>query len=259
MRPATLVPTSALRMIDRARTRRFLARTGPATVEFVRRYGLRVQHGPFTGMEYLEGLERTSGDLVAKLTGSYERELHPAIAEWVDARPQHVIDVGCAEGYYAVGLALAIPGATVHAFDIDEVARARCAALAELNGVSDSVRIAGECTASTLNGFPERGVAVLSDCEGAERSVLDPGRAPRLTGWPILVELHDFVDPTISQTMATRFSPTHEIETIEGQGREREDLPELGFMTPRERAAVLSERRPGPMRWAHMRPRRSTV
>ena len=257
MRPANLVPTSALRMIDRARTRRFLATTGPATLEYVRRNGLVVERGPFAGMRYLEGMERISGDLVAKLTGEYERELHPAIEEWVAARPEHVIDVGCAEGYYAVGLALAIPGATVHAFDIDQVARERCAALAELNGVADRVRIAGECVPESLSELPPAGVVLLSDCEGGERSVLDPGRAPRLLGWPILVELHDFIDASISQTMLARFSPTHDIEMIDGQGRAADDLPELSFMTARQRQAVLSERRPGPMRWAHMRPRRS--
>jgi hypothetical protein len=255
MRPGTLVPSSALRVIDRARNRRFLSTTGPPTVEYVRRNGLTVTRGPFAGMRYLEGFERTSGDLVAKLTGAYERELHGAIGEWVAAGPEHVIDIGCAEGYYAVGLALAIPGATVYAFDIDEQARARCAQLAELNGVADRVRVAGECTPGVLNGFPERGVALLSDCEGAEVDVLDPSRAPRLAGWSLLVELHEFIDASIPDTLSGRFENTHEIGTIDGEDRQADELPELDFMTQRQREAVLSERRPGPMRWAQMRPR----
>jgi hypothetical protein len=259
MRPAALVPTPALRMLDRARTRRFLATTGPATAEYVRRHGLLVERGPFAGMRYLEGLERTSGDLVAKLTGAYERELHPVIEEWVAARPQHVIDVGCAEGYYAVGLALAIPGGTVHAFDIDEVARARCRALAELNEVADRVRIGGECVPESLEEFPDEGVVLLSDCEGGERALLNPERAPTLRRWPILVELHDFIDASVSQKIGERFSPTHEIQVIDGEERAPEELPELDFMTARQRQAVLSERRPGPMRWAHMRPRAPAV
>jgi hypothetical protein len=85
--------------------------------------------------------------------------------------------------------------------------------------------------------------------------VLDPRRAPTLAGWSILVELHDFIDPTISQTLIERFTPTHEIEILEGQTRVPGELPELAFMTAREQEAVLSERRPGSMRWAFMRPR----
>lgn len=255
MRASALVPPAALRTIDRVRTRAFLARTGPATTEYVRRNGLAVTHGPFTGMSYLDGLERTSGDLVAKLTGSYERELHPVIESWVAARPAHVIDVGCAEGYYAVGLALAIPGTHVHAYDIDVQARVRCAELAQQNAVAGRVSVHSECTPATLADFPEQGVVLLSDCEGYELTLLDPALAPRLNRWPILVELHDFLDPSISQTIAERFAPTHEIEVIEGEPRDGDGMPELDFMTPRQRRAVLSERRPGPMRWARMDPR----
>jgi hypothetical protein len=254
MRPAALVPAPVLRTIDRQRTRRFLAITGPATVAYVERNGLTVGGGPFAGMRYLEGLERTSGDLVAKLTGSYERELHPALAEWAAAAPRHVVDVGCAEGYYAVGLALAIPSATVHAFDIDATARSRCAALAALNGVGDRVLVNGECEPGSLSELPQRDVVLLSDCEGAERSLLDRERAPRLRGWPMIVELHDFIDPSISETILARFSASHRIALIDGEARTGEDLPELSFMTPRQRQAVLSERRPGPMRWACMWP-----
>ena len=83
MRASALIPSTALRAIDRVRTRRFLAITGPATVEYARRHGLQVRHGPFTGMTYLDGLEETSGDLVAKLTGTYERELHGVVREWI--------------------------------------------------------------------------------------------------------------------------------------------------------------------------------
>src|SRR5689334_8812698 len=102
MRVSSLLPKSLLRAVDRARTRRFLGITGPATEEYVRREGLEVKRGPFAGLNYMAGLERSSGDLVAKLVGSYECELYPVFAEWAAARPVHVIDIGCAEGFYAV-------------------------------------------------------------------------------------------------------------------------------------------------------------
>lgn len=255
MRLAALMPARALRAIDRVRTRRFLAVTGPATREYVRRYGLRVRHGPFSGMTYLKGLEATSGDLVAKLTGTYERELHRAVTDWIASSLDYVIDVGSAEGYYAIGFALGIPQAKIYAFDIDPIARERCAAMSELNGVRERVEIKGMCDPGSLGTFPEHGVAVFSDCEGAERTLLDPILAPCLRSWPIIVELHDFFDPTISSTICQRFAPTHEIELIEGEAREHDIPVELSFTTKRQRAALLSEHRPGPMRWAHLRPR----
>jgi hypothetical protein len=40
---------------------------------------------------------------IPKIIGSYECELHPAIEEIIVNNYAEVWDVGCAEGYYAVG------------------------------------------------------------------------------------------------------------------------------------------------------------
>jgi hypothetical protein len=143
----------------------------------------------------------------------------------------------------------------VHAFDIDPIARDRCGELARLNGVAERVRLAGMCEPSSLDAFPAYGVALLSDCEGYERVLLDPGVAPSLRGWPILVELHEFLDADITQTIERRFAETHTVELIDGEDRAADGLQELSFTSPRRRAALLGERRPGRMRWAHLRPR----
>lgn len=50
-------------------------------------------------------------------------------------------DVGCGYGPIAVTLALRSPNATVWAVDVNERARALCAANAEANGVADRVRV----------------------------------------------------------------------------------------------------------------------
>src|SRR5580765_3232142 len=98
---------------------------------FIARHGARILGGPFAGMEYVQFA--TEGSLIARLLGTYESELHPHLAALAAAGLDTVIDVGCAEGYYAVGLARAMPQVTVHAHDIDEKARAACAALAAKN------------------------------------------------------------------------------------------------------------------------------
>jgi hypothetical protein len=249
------LPAPIARRIDARRTRSFLDLIGPPTRTFVEEHGLQVRHGPLQGMFYLPGLEATSGDLVAKLLGAYEAELHPVLERWIAAAPERVIDVGSAEGYYAVGLAHAMPGATVYAYDIDEAARALCARLAALNEATDRVVIEGECLPQTLNDHPESGVALLSDCEGYERVLLDPTIAPRLARWMILVELHEFLDPGITETLRERFAATHDIEIIDGVERDGSAYPELAQVDPAARRALLSENRPGAMRWMSLLPR----
>lgn len=68
-------------------------------------------------MKYTAGaiLGRNS---VPKLLGSYECELHEIIESALRSNHHRVIDVGSAEGYYAVGFALK-RGCHVVAFDTD--------------------------------------------------------------------------------------------------------------------------------------------
>jgi hypothetical protein len=249
------IPPSALRVIDRLRTRRYLRRIRRPTADYVQRYGFAVRGGPFAGLRYPDDLGSAPGDLVAKLLGCYERELHGVLEEWIVAGHADVIDVGCAEGYYAVGFALKMAQTTVHAFDVDPLARERCGELARLNDVAGRVRLGGMCEPASLEAFPAQGVALLADCEGYERVLLDPLAAPKLRGWPILVELHEFLDETITQTIEARFGETHAVELIDGQDRAADGREELASTSARTRAALLGERRPGRMRWAHLRPR----
>ena len=253
---AAIVPDGLKRRHESWSTSRYRAVVDPAAREFVLRYGTRVLHGPLRGLEYsVADGGPWSNDVVAKLTGSYECELHPALEEWIAAQPSHVVDVGCAEGFYAVGLARVMRATTVHAFDVDERARAACAAVARANHVDDRVRIAGLCDAGDLRALPVTGVALLADCEGCERTLLDPALAPVLRGWPMIVELHEFLDPGIEARLRERFGPSHDIELVAESPRDPGAVAELGFLSPRVRARVLDERRPAPMRWAVLRPR----
>jgi hypothetical protein len=251
-----LVPDAAKRALDRRRSERFLALVRPATDEHVRRHGLQVRRGPLAGLRYLPELAQTSGDLVAKLVGTYEQELHAALADWISASPATIVDVGSAEGTYAVGLALAIPRTRVLAFDIEPAARALCRAMAELNGVADRVQVHDACTHEILNGLPAIDVNLFLDCEGCELQLLRPDLVPALRRWPIIVELHDFVDSSISATIVERFSPTHEVQIVEGRDRDPAEVPELAGLDGRARAAVLDEFRPAAMRWGVLTPRR---
>lgn len=253
---AAVVPDAVKQRHERWSTARHLAAVGPPTDEYVRRHGLGVRRGPFAGMRYAEPAETPPNDLVAKLTGSYEAELHGVVSEWIARGFPHVVDVGSAEGYYAVGFAFAMPGTTVHAYDVDPQARERCAAMAALNQVQDRVVVGDMCTPATLETLPEDGVALLSDCEGYERVLLDPDAAPRLRGWAILVELHEFLDPDIRSAIVGRFESTHDVELLEEAEHDGSDLPELRFLDAATRRRVLSERRPARMSWAVLRPRR---
>jgi hypothetical protein len=251
---AVLAPEWLKQRHEAYSTGRYRERVRALTREFERRQGLTVKRGPFAGLTYPESLA-DADFLVAKLLGLYEQEVHDAIKGWISREPALVVNIGAAEGYFAVGLARALPGATVLAFELDDETRAQCVELAEANGVAERVRPAGECTLEDLARVQREDVVVLCDCEGCELELLDPVRVPAMREWDLLVELHDFVNPAISTKVPARFSQTHSVGLIPSRPRDDDVPPELSDLRPTERRLLLSERRPAPMEWARMTPR----
>ena len=246
---APIVPAPFKRALGRYRERRYLHALEPIVDAYVDREGLVVQGGPFAGLRYPRELAQ-----VPKLTGAYELELHAALEEWIAAKPSIVVDVGCAEGYYAVGLARALPGAEAYAYDIDERSREWCGGLAQLNDVTN-IEVRVECTLDTLRGLPGDGVALFMDCEGCELELLRPDAVPQMAGWRVIAELHDFMRPGLGEEILARFAQTHDVEVIEERPRDGVDIEQLAFLSARQRAVALDEFRPARMRWAHLRPK----
>ena len=70
--------------------------------------------------------------VAGKLLGCYEQPLQPYLKRAIDRNYETLINIGCAEGYYAVGLAIAMPNTNSLAFDIKRLnARKACSDLAE--------------------------------------------------------------------------------------------------------------------------------
>src|SRR4051812_16314389 len=119
--------------------------------ELVRtRTGSRVQAGPFSGMKIPDIAARGDGDIAPKLLGVYEQELQPYYLRFSNKEYGAVVDVGCAEGYYAVGAALLFPNLPVFAFDTEQGAREILLETARINGVSSRITIGKFCDGPTL-------------------------------------------------------------------------------------------------------------
>ncbi len=225
--------------------------------QLIDRYGPIVQSGPFAGMTL--PLARLSGQLSTLLVGSYEEELHAWVEQLIAWQPRRVINVGCDEGYYAIGFALRVPDADVYAFDIDVQAQRIARDAAQLNGVAGRVQVAGKCTSENLPQLVVPKTLLVVDCEGCENAILRPDLAPELASAAMLIELHDFIDPTTSTTVLGRFRDTHSIETIHATERIPTEYQVTEWMDPADRAAAVDDgTRPGELNfWAILFPKSS--
>lgn len=221
---------------------------------------LIVRHGVFQGMKYPYA-QAAGSALFPKLLGSYERELHPVIEEICREGYSEIVDVGCAEGYYAVGLARRMPTARIYAYDTDPEAVRLCRTMADLNGVSDRITIGGLFDAEALKTIPfTRKGLILSDCEGFEKKLFGEETVSLLASCDLLVEVHDFLDITISSYIRKLFESTHDIEVIQSlddikkaQTYRFEELEPYDLAT---RKTLLAESRPAIMEWFWMRARK---
>jgi hypothetical protein len=211
----------------------------------------RVRTGPFKDMDYV--VKSAEGALLPRLLGIYERELHPDLLAFAADPIEKIIDVGCAEGYYAVGLARLMPHVTVHAFDLNETARRRCGLLAEANGVRDRVIVSGEFAGADFEAFRGARTLVFCDAEGFEDDLFQPEFHPALKEMDVIVETHPMAKPGVTERLMERFTPTHDIKRIAPAINAAELPAEILDAGHIDMTIACWEWRAGPTPWLVMR------
>ena len=179
--------------------------------------GTEVFHGPLIGLDFLR--QSTEGCHLAKLLGSYEQPLQPFIEAAIQAQYSLILNIGCAEGYYAVGMARRMPATRVLAFDLDLNAQRVCTELIAKNKVTDRVTVGALFKPADFAQHMGQKVLVLCDIEGAERELLDPVNAPALLGMDVIVESHECLIPGITELLINRFKESHQITLVQDNGQ----------------------------------------
>jgi hypothetical protein len=215
--------------------------------------GTVVMQGPLQGLDFLP--QSAEGCHIAKLLGCYEQPLQPFVEQAIQKQYATILNIGCAEGYYAVGMALRMPNTRVLAHDLNPKAQEICTALAQKNKVSDRVSIGGLFTPADFAVYAGQDVLLMCDIEGAERELLDPESAPALKGMDIIVESHECLIPGITQLLIDRFKATHDITLVQDDGQRQLIKPPNWFINLAHLDQLLAtwEWRSGPTPWLVMK------
>jgi hypothetical protein len=223
------------------------------------RIGLQVFSGPFNGLKYIANAHGST--LGPKLLGSYEIELETEINALISKNPPLIIDVGAAEGYYAVGLAYRLPESKIIAFEASERGRILLGDLARLNQVHHQIEIHGLCDKSTfIEVISNNHIStIIMDIEGGEDELLCEETTVLLKSTSLIVEIHEFIRAGVGARIKQRFSKTHSLLEITASPRRISDVRQL-LLRPivwilrllgRD---YLSERRPPNMSWLILKP-----
>ena len=216
-----------------------------------------VQSGPFTGMSLLREVAWVETYLPPLLLGCYEEELHGVINQQIIRlnkfeRTPNIVVVGCAEGYYAVGLACRIPKARVYALDKEDTAL-------EISTKAAKANAAQLCTGRSLDEVFEAPDFIVMDCEGAEVEYLNLDKFPALANAQIIVELHNYDGQKTDDILLERFRGTHRIDLIAEGPRNPNNYKQLCPLPSDHRWLAVSEGRPCLMGWYSMTPRGMSI
>lgn len=210
---------------------------------------LVVLSGPFKGLQYPSSSSFGSA-LAPKILGCYESELHP-ILNTLKANYEQIFDFGCAEGYYAVGLALIYTQARVNAYDTDALALQRAHQMARLNNVETRISLHGRANWQDLKKAENTRSLIICDCEGYERLLFNHMNLNYLKNSDLIIELHDFAFEDTSVYLPSLFHQSHDCDLVSTiyDSEKGTDFQALDFLTPSERKFCVSEFRPCPQQW----------
>jgi hypothetical protein len=187
------------------------------------------------------------------LLGAYEREIGSVFERGIAEQVPTFIDIGCADGYYAVGMAQSSPATTTFAYDLSSSARRLCAETALASAVAGRVRIGKRFTVSALTSMPVDRALILCDIEGAEVDLLDRSAAAAFAASVVVVEVHEDSFPGAGDRLRRAFADTHRAETVTQQPRL--DVPrQIAGWSMDERTRALREFRGPRLHWLVFEP-----
>ena len=151
----------------------------------------KVAYGPFKGLSLPKKLW-WGDDRITQTLGIYEEHVLSQLIENSQQGATKLIDVGAADGYFAIGLIFSKIYQKSIAFEISQEGQNRILENAKRNQCEDRIEIHGEATLESLTAAlsgPQKST-VLIDIEGSEYDLLNDDVLEALSSSFIICELH---------------------------------------------------------------------
>lgn len=222
-------------------------------------HGHVIQHGPFAGMSIDEASHWSSGDKATMVLGLYECEVLKVLTQ-LSSSYGLFINLGAADGYYAIGSVFGGLFPRAVAFEITQEGQSSIRLSAEKNKVSHLVQVLGKAEKNFTDNFSRdelHGAVVLCDIEGGEFDIFDSNSFRALKDCSLIVELHEWDQDAKQRVeqLIERSSSTHLHYFLRTGQRDLTLFPELQNLDDNTRWLLCSEGRPYHMRWVVFGPK----
>jgi precorrin-6B methylase 2 len=193
------------------------------------------------------------------LLGIYEQEVLDSLTR-KPATYRVFIDVGAADGYYAIGVLVCGLFDRTYCFEASESGRQIIKENAAQAGVANRLIVNSDAQHDFLDQIPSNELAnavILMDIEGGEFDLLTDENLDRLRRSILIVELHEWRLKDGShklQRLLDACETTHSVSRMTTTSRDLSIFPELREMSDTDRWLVCSEGREQLMTWLRLDP-----
>lgn len=221
--------------------------------------GGKVVDGLFRGLVLSEKTFWGKSDIGAQCLGIYEKEILNVLER---IGPFEVfLDIGAADGYYAVGMLHAQMTKKAICMEISNEGQRVIRQNWRSNNRPGFLTVLGEATPTSVCEIADtlpREALVLIDIEGSEFSLLTESVISSLKDCTVIIEVHHWVDQffEVYAELLKRLDQFYWIKILEPAERNTYNHPVLGTYCDDNRLLVASERRPSHMRFLHCVPKR---
>jgi len=228
----------------------------------LRLHGERVAYGRFKGLKIRKDVWWGRYSLSSKILGVYEEHVLDALFDLQPSVNGPFVDIGAADGYFAIGAVVSGLCDTVYAYEISEKGRERLASNAAANGCAGKVRIEAEANFESLSALMKKHeqALLLIDIEGCEFDLLDERMLDLLKSCSLIVELHPWMAENgyeKQRRLIDMAKAKFNARLIEREVYAPNQFEELKEFSDDERLLALSEGREKNMQWLVMTPKMS--
>lgn len=156
-----------------------------------------------------------------------------------------ILDVGAADGFYAIGFAIRMHATQVVGVDTDRSARNATQNFA-LENCGYNVQVKSMCTTAWIRDHVKPNSLIFLDYKGYGMTLFDDEAAPVLTECDKVIELHERAPAGVDSTIRSRLGNTHDVRVVTYVDHSPDLFREFEVVTSEMRAAVIREGRGGP-------------
>ena len=219
-----------------------------------------VKYGPFKGLRLTHNPWWGQLDLGSQCLGLYEKEILKFIENIEDGQFTNFIDIGAADGYYAVGILSTGKIQRSICFEKTDKGREAIFTNWKNNGAIGQLVVKAKANFESIATLTEHDLErslILIDIEGGEFELLNNDTIHKFRYSKILLEIHNWVTDFEEKykNLLISLDEFFCIKIIKRVDRQVDNYMELRDFTDDNRLLLISERRPCLMRFLELTPK----